>query len=119
MRRSWWLRTTSRYAAERIVIESQPHEATSVVFRFAGETSADGGSQAVSAEVPSIPPAVSDLRKNRMLKGVLKATGDILTFTDNYLFSSPSLAAAVLLLGAAVIAAGPEAKGIAFGKGET
>src|SRR5205823_2772225 len=36
----WWLRTTSRYAAERIVIESQPHEATSVVFRFAGETSA-------------------------------------------------------------------------------
>jgi len=36
----WWLRTTSRYAAERIVIENQPHEATSVVFRFAGETSA-------------------------------------------------------------------------------
>ncbi len=35
----WWLRTTSRYVAERIVIENQPHEATSVVFRFAGETS--------------------------------------------------------------------------------
>lgn len=35
----WWLRTTSRYTAERIAIENQPHEATSVVFRFAGETS--------------------------------------------------------------------------------
>ncbi len=37
----------------------------------------------------------------------------------NYAESMGILAAVVLLLGAAVIAAGPEAKGIAFGKGET
>jgi len=37
----------------------------------------------------------------------------------NYAESMGILAAVVLVVGAAVIAAGPEAKGVAFGKGET
>jgi len=67
-----------------------------------GYESGDGfvvmsGSQAVGSEVPSVPPTVAELRRNLVQKGVLKETGGVLTFTDNYLFNSPSLAAGVVL----------------------
>ena len=38
--RRWWLRRTTRYDEERIIIGGQPYAATSVVFRFAGEAEA-------------------------------------------------------------------------------
>jgi diguanylate cyclase (GGDEF)-like protein len=38
--RLWWLRRTSRFDEQRLVIGEQPYSATSVVFRFAGEPEA-------------------------------------------------------------------------------
>jgi diguanylate cyclase (GGDEF)-like protein len=38
--RQWWLRRTARFDEQRIVLRDQPHAATSVVFRFAGEPEA-------------------------------------------------------------------------------
>lgn len=38
--RQWWLRRTSRYDEQRIVIGEQPYAAASMVFRFAGEPDA-------------------------------------------------------------------------------
>jgi len=36
----WWLRRTTRFDEQRIVVNEQPYAATSVVFRFAGEPEA-------------------------------------------------------------------------------
>jgi diguanylate cyclase (GGDEF)-like protein len=36
----WWLRRTARFDEQRIVVGEQPHAATSVIFRFAGEAEA-------------------------------------------------------------------------------
>jgi diguanylate cyclase (GGDEF)-like protein len=36
----WWLRRTTRFDEQRIVVGGQPHAAASVVFRFAGEPDA-------------------------------------------------------------------------------
>ena len=36
----WWLRRTTRFDEQRIVVNNVPHEAASVVFRFAGEPDA-------------------------------------------------------------------------------
>jgi diguanylate cyclase (GGDEF)-like protein len=38
--RRWWLRRTTRFDEQRIVVGSQPYAAASVVFRFAGEVEA-------------------------------------------------------------------------------
>ena len=40
LERQWWLRRTSRYDEQRIVVGGQPHAAASMVFRFAGEPDA-------------------------------------------------------------------------------
>jgi hypothetical protein len=55
------------------------------------------GSQAVTAEVPSIHPYLKDLRKTLLEKGVLKQNGPVLLVTEDYAFNSPSTAAGVLL----------------------
>jgi diguanylate cyclase (GGDEF)-like protein len=38
--RRWWLRRTTRFDEQRIVVNGQPYAAASVVFRFAGEAEA-------------------------------------------------------------------------------
>jgi len=38
--RQWWLRRTTRFDEQRMVVGDQPYAATSVVFRFAGEAEA-------------------------------------------------------------------------------
>jgi diguanylate cyclase (GGDEF)-like protein len=40
MARQWWLRRTTRFDEQRILVGEQPYAATSVVFRFAGEPEA-------------------------------------------------------------------------------
>ena len=66
-----------------------------------GVEAADGfvvseGSRAVSQEVPSCPSFVTNLRKALVENGVLRADGDSLLFTQDYVFNSPSTAAAVV-----------------------
>jgi hypothetical protein len=58
------------------------------------------GSEAVGIAVPSMKEYVRggyDLREDLIKNGVLAATGDKLVFSQDYVFSSPSTAAAVLL----------------------
>lgn len=67
-----------------------------------GYESVDGfvvmaGSQAVGIEVPSLPSSVAELRKSLVDKGVFKQTAGAYTSSEDYAFSSPSLAAAVFL----------------------
>jgi diguanylate cyclase (GGDEF)-like protein len=38
LERQWWLRRTTRYDEERIVVGDHPHAAASMLFRFAGES---------------------------------------------------------------------------------
>jgi diguanylate cyclase (GGDEF)-like protein len=40
LERQWWLRRTTRFDEQRIVVNGQPHSAASMVFRFAGEPDA-------------------------------------------------------------------------------
>ncbi|HEU4887527.1 MAG TPA: diguanylate cyclase [Thermoanaerobaculia bacterium] len=40
LERQWWLRRTTRFDEQRIVIGTQPHSAASMLFRFAGEPDA-------------------------------------------------------------------------------
>ncbi|ACM21207.1 GIY-YIG domain nuclease, putative [Geotalea daltonii FRC-32] len=55
------------------------------------------GSQAVKAEVPSIHHYMSVLRRELRETGVLTEKGDVLEFTQDYFFNSPSTAAGVAL----------------------
>ena len=55
------------------------------------------GSRAVKVEVPSCHAYVKELRSALVDNGVLKASGDGYAFTQNYIFSSPSTAAGVVL----------------------
>lgn len=55
------------------------------------------GGKAKSTEVPSIHGRTSDLRASLVENGVLTMDGDALVFTQDYVFDSPSEAAAVLL----------------------
>jgi hypothetical protein len=58
------------------------------------------GSRASKDEVPSLKkhfPNVTELRTELQTKGVLESEGSLLRFTQNYTFSSPSLASAVVL----------------------
>jgi hypothetical protein len=55
------------------------------------------GGKAKAAEVPSIHGRTSDLRASLVENGVLVKDGNVLIFTQDYVFDSPSEAAAVLL----------------------
>jgi hypothetical protein len=55
------------------------------------------GAAARGDEVPSIPPTYATLRKTLVGEGVLVPEGDGLRLEEDYLFSSPSAAAAVFL----------------------
>lgn len=71
-----------------------------------GREVADGfvvlkGSRARASEVESIHEYLSDLRKQLLGRGVLTAEGDVLVFTQDFRFSSPSTAAGVLVGGSA------------------
>ncbi len=55
------------------------------------------GSQIVKKEVRSIPPHFSQLRRSLVEQGVLHDAGSHYVLTQDYLFSSPSTAAAVVL----------------------
>lgn len=55
------------------------------------------GSQAVGVEVPSIHAYLTELRRGLLESGILKPGNDCHTFTQDYLFNSPSTAAGVVL----------------------
>jgi hypothetical protein len=55
------------------------------------------GSTAVSDEVPSTQPYVSEMRRALAAKGVLTLTGNVYRLTQDYTFNSPSTASSVLL----------------------
>lgn len=55
------------------------------------------GSQAVKEELPSIHPYMSTLRKDLLVQGVLQDSGAYFTFTQDYVFNSPSTAAGTIL----------------------
>jgi hypothetical protein len=55
------------------------------------------GSGSVAEEVPSIPAFVSEARQGLRANGVLVPAGGHFTFTQDYLFPSPSTAAAVVM----------------------
>jgi hypothetical protein len=54
------------------------------------------GSAAVANEVASCPEVVSSMRTALIQHGVLKLSGDHYLFTQDYVFRSPSIAAAVV-----------------------
>jgi hypothetical protein len=54
------------------------------------------GSAAVANEVASCPSAVRSMRAALVENGVLKLSGDSYVFTQDYVFGSPSTAAAVV-----------------------
>jgi len=58
------------------------------------------GSQAAAEEVPSLSkhlPNVIELRNGLLKNGVLVSEGKVLRFTQDYTFSSPSMASSVVL----------------------
>ncbi len=55
------------------------------------------GSQAVKTEVPSIAHYLTELRRSLLSQGVLEDQGNVFRFTQDYVFSSPSSAAGVIL----------------------
>ena len=55
------------------------------------------GARAVKTEVPSIPASVAAHRKDLRARGVLAENGNELVLSQDYVFSSPSAAAGVLL----------------------
>lgn len=55
------------------------------------------GSQSPAAEVPSTPPSIVTMRSELRKNGVLAVQGDHLVFTQDYVFGSPSTAAAVCM----------------------
>ena len=67
-----------------------------------GEPTSDGfvvfkGSNAASTTVNSISQSFLNLRKSLIEKGVLKLNGDVYEFTEDYIFSSPSTAAVIVM----------------------
>ncbi len=55
------------------------------------------GSEAVQKEAPSIPSSAKELRQHLIAQNVVVLKGDRYVFTQDYLFSSPSSAAGVVL----------------------
>ena len=66
-------------------------------FEEAGGFVVRADSHAVKTETPSIHPYLSELRKALLNQGILKATGTTYQLVQDYIFSSPSTAAGVLL----------------------
>ena len=67
-----------------------------------GEPNTDGflvlkGSKASNSTVASMAPGFFKLRQKLLIDGVLVENGDSLEFSEDYIFSSPSTAAAILL----------------------
>lgn len=67
-----------------------------------GEPTSEGfvvfkGSKASSTTVPSLSPSFATLRQSLIDKGILTLLGDNYEFTEDYLFSSPSTAAVMIL----------------------
>ncbi len=67
-----------------------------------GEPTSDGfvvfkGSKAASTTVNSMQQSFVNLRQSLMAKGVLKLNGENCEFTEDYIFSSPSTAAAMVM----------------------
>ncbi|QDK79177.1 GIY-YIG nuclease family protein [Spirosoma sp. KCTC 42546] len=55
------------------------------------------GSRAATNTVPSFPLSTQKLRQDLIEKGVLSVVNDCLEFTDDYIFGSPSTAAAIVM----------------------
>lgn len=55
------------------------------------------GSEAVANAIPSLAPHVEAERQTLLSRGVLKSEGGVFRLTQDYAFSSPSMAAAALL----------------------
>lgn len=67
-----------------------------------GEPTSEGfvvlkGSKASKDTVNSITPSFLNFRNSLIQKGILKLEGDVYLFTDDYIFSSPSTAALVVM----------------------
>jgi hypothetical protein len=67
-----------------------------------GEPTTDGfvvlkGSKAASTITASMSPSLVRLRDQLSLKGIMKKSGDYHEFSEDYIFTSPSLAAAVVM----------------------
>ena len=86
-------------SAQTLILEERGAKAT-------GREVGDGfvvlqGSRARASEVASIHEYLRDLRHQLKERGVLKAEGDSLIFTQDFRFNSPSTAAGVLVGGSA------------------
>lgn len=66
-------------------------------FEEAGGFVVRADSQAVKQEVASIPASASDLRKALLNQGIFEDAGTVYRLVQDYIFSSPSAAAAALL----------------------
>jgi len=67
-----------------------------------GEPTSEGfvvfkGSKASATTVNSISPSFLNFRQSLIDKGILKLNGDIYEFTEDYIFSSPSTAAVIVM----------------------
>lgn len=87
---------------EEVVVSSPRLKATGKGAEATGYESDDGfvveeGSTAAINETPTTPPHVIALRRQLVESGVLVKTGETYRFTQRYVLSSPSMAAAVVL----------------------
>jgi hypothetical protein len=93
---------------EVVSTRSSQHEKESILLCSRGDISARGqytddgllvleGSQAKMREYDSCPVSASDQRKRLKNDGTLTEEDNVLCFTENYLFGSPSAAASVVL----------------------
>ncbi|WP_432221318.1 GIY-YIG nuclease family protein [Flavobacterium sp. TMP13] len=67
-----------------------------------GEPTSDGflvfkGSKAANSITPSLSPSIVRLRENLIEKNIVQNLNDILIFSEDYIFTSPSLAAAIVM----------------------
>lgn len=67
-----------------------------------GEPTSDGfvvfkGSKAAATTVNSLPQAFKNLRESLLNKGVLSSNEELYEFTEDYIFSSPSTAAVIVM----------------------
>ena len=67
-----------------------------------GEPTSDGfvvfkNSKASATEVTSISPSFINKKQELISKGILKLSGDVYEFTEDYIFSSPSSAAVIVM----------------------
>ena len=89
----------NKQAKDRLFLSERGAEAN-------GQEADDGfivlkGSQARTEETPSIHKYISEMRQQLLSRQVLKKENEVLVFTQDYRFKSPSTAAGVLVGGAA------------------